>query len=569
MKIKEKENLKKENLKKNLVEQELLNAEENYAPKGKSFNPKERTLTRVEGDFTYINAGNLARQYKLGKVYTKVRNLEMRYGRDLELLTFLKFKERFKHLFVALDATEKPRPEFPENERYLRTKTLRLYPKGTVLVMVSNLIYDAVKASIDRYVMDLAYEGYWATIHVVTGGTPQQMRAYMKARNPVGVVLVGALPVPWYELAEDFHGSSEFPCDLYYMDLNGTWTDPDGDGKFQSHEGNLDPEIWVGRIWSPVNDGNDTTLINDYFERNHRFRTGKLGHARRALAYVDDDWQGFDDCAMDLMMPSANITTYTAPNQTDADLYKSEVNTLRAWVQLCAHSWPQGHAFTVNTGHEYVDSNYFSNVNPPNAHFYNLFCCGPGRFTDNDYLGGWYIFDKSGNGTNHGMAAVASTKTGSMLFFEDFYRPMGEGKTVGEALVEWWKARGPAHDLGEIQWHYGMALLGDPTLNWWVGAVPTLLYPENGDIFNHWPRRLEFRWDPVNIPGAVYEVEIDYYTGYWAEENGRPTTHYHNVIGTSVVHNFVGMQPGRWRVRAKVGTQNCNWSPWSYFRFDI
>jgi hypothetical protein len=114
--------------------------------------------------------------------------------------------------------------------------------------------------------------------------------------------------------------------------------------------------------------------------------------------------------------------------ETDADLYKAEVNSLRSWVQLCAHSWVQGHAFKVGSTNEYVPAEYFRDTNPPNAHFYNLFCCGPGRFTSNNYLAGWYVFDKAGGGTNLGLTAVASAKSGSMLVFEDFYRPLGQGE---------------------------------------------------------------------------------------------------------------------------------------------
>ena len=533
--------------------------------------PDDRALTKVEGNFTYLDTKHFARNYKLTKAYSFIRNLEMRSNKKIEIQSFLNFKEKFRDVFFKpLNAEEKPRPVFSENERYLNNRIPRLYPNGTVLVMVTNLIYNQVQASIDQYVKDLAYDGYWATIHVVNGGTPQQVRTYIIQKNPVGVVLVGSLPVPWFEMANDFYGAqSEFPCDLYYMDTSGTWTDPDGDGKFETHDGHLDPEIWVGRIWSPTMGGNNTDLINNYFERNHLFRIGQLGHSRMALAYVDDDWQGFNDCAMSMMMPASAVTTYTNPNQTDSDLYKSEVNTLRSWVQLCAHSWVGGHSFSVNTGGEWIDLTYFRDTNPPNAHFYNLFCCGPGRFTQDNYLGGWYIFDNTGGGTSNGLAAVASAKTGSMLFFEDFYQPMGQGKTIGEALVAWWKARGPVHDLGEQQWYYGLVLLGDPTLNWWKGAVPVLRQPQNGDVFDHWPRRIELRWDPVNISSVKYEVEVDYYDIAWAAESGRPTTHYHNVTSTFVVHNFVGMQPGRWRVRALIGGQFCSWSPWSYFRFNI
>ncbi len=78
---------------------------------------------------------------------------------------------------------------------------------------------------------------------------------------------------------------------------------------------------------------------------------------------------------------AATITKYTNPATTDAALYKAEVNTHRSWVQLCAHSWPGGHALSVpDAATEYVEASYSRDVNPPNAHFYNRFCCGPGLY---------------------------------------------------------------------------------------------------------------------------------------------------------------------------------------------
>ncbi len=61
--------------------------------------------------------------------------------------------------------------------------------------------------------------------------------------------MVGSIPVAWFEMSDDFHGAAEFPCDLFYMDLNGTWNDPDGDGKYSGHPTNVAPEIWV---WLPL-----------------------------------------------------------------------------------------------------------------------------------------------------------------------------------------------------------------------------------------------------------------------------------------------------------------------------
>jgi hypothetical protein len=539
---------------------------------GEAFEAGSLTRMEMEGDYTKLDLGELADQYKLSDAYKNVRNLEYRSDTEIEVQTFADYRMvRAPAVRAPFEVERKPRPRYPRDEAYRNRRLRHLYPRGEMLVMVDKAVYNSVAGSINRYVRDVGRDGYWATIHVVQGGGPADIRGYITKRRPVGVLLVGAIAAPWFEMDDDFHGHSEFPCDLYYMDTNGTWTDPDGDGKFSGHGGNLDPEIWVGRLYTPTEGGNDAALINDYFARNRMYRRGKLGHARSGLAFVDDDWQGFGDCALDLQFPASALTVYTAPNVTDADLYKAEVNSLRSWVQLCAHSWPQGHALRVSGADEHIPYTYFKDTNPPNAHFYNLFCCGPGKYTTTDYLAGWYIFDKSGGGKNMGLAAIASAKSGSMLAFEDFYRPLGQGKCIGDAFVDWWRARGPNHDVGVRAWHYGLVLLGDPTLTWWKGAVPVPEQPQQGDVFDHWPREMQFRWDPVNIPGAKYTVELDAIgaisAGKWAEEINQTFGIYHNISGQTHDHSFVGAQRGRWRVRAQIGGQDCSWSQWSYFEF--
>jgi hypothetical protein len=36
-------------------------------------------------------------------------------------------------------------------------------------------------------------------------------------------------------------------------------------------------------------------------------------------------------------------------------------------------------------------------TNPPEAYFYNLFACSNARFTETDYMAGWYMFNKPGS----------------------------------------------------------------------------------------------------------------------------------------------------------------------------
>jgi len=540
---------------------------------GEAFKAGSLAQMEVEGDYTRLDFGELADQYKLSDAYRNVRNLELRSDTEIELQTFAEYREvRAPAMRAPFEVERKRRPRYPADEGYRNRKLRHLYVHGDMLVMVDRTVYDAVAGCIDQYVLDVGRDGYWATIHVVQGCTPADIRNYIARRMPVGVLLVGAIAAPWYEMDSDFHDvHAEFPCDLYYMDTNGTWTDPDGDGKFSGHTGHIMPEIWVGRLYTPTEGGNDAVLINDYLTRNHKYRLGLLGHARSALAFVDDDWQGFGDCALDLQFPASALTVYTAPNVTDVDLYKAEVNSLRSWVQLCAHSSPSGHALRVSGANEYVNYTYFRDTNPPNSHFYNLFCCSAGKYTTPNYVSGWYIFDKAGGGQNLGLAAIASSKSGSMLAFEDFYRPLGQGRCIGDAFVDWWRARGPSHDLNLQRWHYGLVLLGDPTLTWWKGAVPAPEQPQPDDVFDHWPRKMQFRWDPVNIPGAKYTVEVDAIGAIsadkWAEEINQTFGIYHNITGFTHAHSFVGAQRGRWRVRAVIGGQACSWSRWSYFRF--
>ncbi len=527
-------------------------------------------------EFSRINLSkvNQIRRFKID--YRKVTNLQLTDKLNLKLQTFTDFKV-ISGILLPVTSLKVDRPVFPADLAHLNTYTSTHYPKGKMLVIVNYDLYAAISTSITQYVMDLAYEGFYADVYRYHNGSPEHLRNFIKSKMPVkGVVFVGNLPVAWYEMSNDFYGAAEFPCDLYYMDTNGTWTDPDGDGKFSTHTGDLKPEIWVGRIWTPDQNGNNVALINDYFSRNHRFRKGLGGYSNRALAYVDDDWEHFHDCAFDLMFPAANIEVINDPTTTDGDRYKIEINEHRGWAQICAHSSPNGHSFKVpGESSEWIPNTYLRDTNPPNAYFYNLFACSNARFTQAEYMGGWYIFDKPGGYSSNGLAAVGSKKTGSMLLFENFYGPMAAGSVIGDAYTAWWNGLGTTHELGEIQWYYGMVLLGDPTINWWSGVVPALQQPFNNQTFNHYPRKTIFRWYPVYLPNTTvrYYIEIDAFgaraAGKWSAETGRTWLVSGPLTDPVFEHFFVGAQRGRWRVRVKAGNIMCPWSDWSYFKYTV
>lgn len=74
-------------------------------------------------------------------------------------------------------------------------------------------------------------------------------------------------------------------------------------------------------------------------------------------------------------------------------------------------------------------------------------------------------------------------------------------------------------------------------------VAPTQTSPSNGESLNHFPRSTTLVWGAVD--GAVkYGVEVEYNDGSW---NGLVSA---TPTNPTYTFNFIGMQPGRWRVWA-------------------
>ncbi|MBN1434139.1 T9SS type A sorting domain-containing protein, partial [Candidatus Fermentibacterales bacterium] len=126
------------------------------------------------------------------------------------------------------------------------------------------------------------------------------------------------------------------------------------------------------------------------------------------------------------------------------------------WISPYVHSSPTAHYFSPGPVVYWSD---IVSIDPP-AHFFNLFACSNCRYITPNNMGGTYTFVNT-----HGLAAVGSCKTGSMLQFEYFYEPLGEGGCLGEGYRDWWdRIAENGFTTDEIGWHLGMVLLGDPTI---------------------------------------------------------------------------------------------------------
>ncbi len=348
------------------------------------------------------------------------------------------------------------------------------------LIVVNDNLYEDIEQSIMIYQEDLANEGFDSFVLEYDGTSHEDLKEqiiiYTQTEDVTNVVLIGDLPVAWFELFEDWNNNGiqdngeewvEFPCDLYYTDIDGIWDDADSNGIYEYHEGDKHPEIGIGRIVADnmsMLPESEAELINDYFQKNHLFRAGIISSYETSLAYIDDDWSYWGTQYQQAMqLAYSSVELVNDDEETIASDYRD--NRLIAdyeFIQVHVHSGPNAHYFYYNNGNSYALVNNYEipGVNPT-AHFYNLFACSNSRYTTSNNMGGMYIY-----GSDHGLATLGSTKTGSMLWFEDFYEPFGLDETLGEALRQWWEVSVDVGDdwMWQRAWFYGMIIQGDPSL---------------------------------------------------------------------------------------------------------
>jgi hypothetical protein len=101
--------------------------------------------------------------------------------------------------------------------------------------------------------------------------------------------------------------------------------------------------------------------------------------------------------------------------------------------------------------------------------------------------------------------------------------------------------------------------------------APVQVSPGSGSVFSQYPRTTTLRWKPVD--GATsYTVEVDCFSccqsNAWCTDVGETWKVVPGITETSYTFDFVGAQPGRWRVWAvsSSGTEGFK-SGWWEFKY--
>lgn len=372
-----------------------------------------------------------------------------------------------------------------------------------LLVLANSDIYDQIADKIERYAYDIA-TAYDCDVIVekIGGGTHVDIKNLILSyqTNLNGVVFIGDIPYASFELANDHnkYGYRKWPCDLYYMDLDGTWEDADGNSIYDTHTGNRLPEIFVGRI-STINMGRSASeieLLNSYFDKNHEFWNGPTTvNGQSGLSYVDKDWADLSSHKSDIqyLYGSANYESkiYGDANFGKAD-YLSRLNNYDyEFIHVSCHTSPTYMAMSGGS----ISANEIY-ANGTDAIGYNLFCCSACNWTatssssTSGFLAGSYIY----NPHKKSLVAVGSTKTGSMLYFSDFFIPLGQGKPIGIAFKEWWSVVNRYAEQSRISWFYGMTIIGDPMINFFHVSNAEEITLNSFDTYDPSPYRNIVAW---------------------------------------------------------------------------
>lgn len=214
-------------------------------------------------------------------------------------------------------------------------------------ILVNSTLYPGIRDSLSQYAADLASEGYTVYVETVAGGAPEDIKDWIQERYAfgcTGVVFIGDIAAAWAEVSGDV-----FPCDLFYMDLDGHWQDADHDGDYEIHTagiGDEGPELYVARLYTHALDyGAEADLISQYFAKAHAYRAGTLTQPWRGLEYLDKDW--FDmEVNLDQIY-GTNVVRHDYGRYTTAADYLDQMDLGQHFVQVCAHSYSGGHHFST------------------------------------------------------------------------------------------------------------------------------------------------------------------------------------------------------------------------------
>jgi hypothetical protein len=378
--------------------------------------------------------------------------------------------------------------------------------RGKLVLVVDDTVASPLATELGTLTKDLIGDG-WTVIRrdISRTANPPTVKAVIKAEydadpaNVKAVFLFGHVPVPYSgNIVPDGHypdHQGAWPADVYYADMNGSWTDTSvyntgaydarnrnipGDGKFDQSELPSPVELQVGRVdlanmpgrlvWGgPATFPSELELLRNYLRKDHNFRHKVIDAPRRAIV-----WDGFGTRGGESFAASAyrNFAPFFGANNiTTLQNAGTWIDTLRGNHYLWAYACGAGSFATVGgmgTSGQYNDGTTTDLVGADTKAFFTMFM--------GSWLGDWDSEDNIMRGV------LATASEGLTCSWSGrphwFYHHMGLGMNIGYSAKLTQNNGGNGLYRNQINSAAGnihVALMGDPTLRMHtVAPVPSL-----------------------------------------------------------------------------------------------
>ncbi|MBS1568055.1 MAG: hypothetical protein JST45_01305, partial [Bacteroidetes bacterium] len=410
--------------------------------------------------------------------------------------------------------------------------------RGVMVLLVDNDISGGLTSELLQLQEDLQNDGWRVIRHDVSRSTAvTAIRSLIQAdynADPTGVkavYIIGHVPVPYSgNLNPDGHGDHKgaWPCDGYYGEMNGTWTDNTvnnssaqqsrnynvpGDGKFDQSDYPSAIELEVGRIdfWNMGTPWysfpfSETELTRRYLNKAHAYKTRQFVPQVRGIVF--DNFQDAPD-------PLAGSGYRCIPalvgasNTTNCDPAGTQFSTLLngqsyLWTYASGGgTWVS--AYNVGTSDDYAATSF--------GGIFNM--------SFGSYFGDWDVTNSflratiaSGNGLTNVWSGVPNY----------WFQHMGMGDNVGySTLVSMNNTTLYSPQNGGFQGspynRVHMALMGDPSLRMTVVPRPSNLQVGNSNGL------AAFSWSaPMGAVDGYHVYEVNQATGSLVRLTPTPVT---------------------------------------------
>lgn len=257
-----------------------------------------------------------------------------------------------------------------------------VHSRGILILVVDNKFSDSLAFEIQRLREDLEGDGWRVVQHNVsrTSSAPTVkaliVDTYNQDRvNTKAVFILGHVRVPYSgDLNPDGHPDHEgaWPADVYYADMNGSWTDNSVnvtvagderhyntpmDGKFDQTLIPSDLELQIGRVDfanMPSFAASEQQLLKNYLDKDHAYRNKLFTAAYRGV--IDDNF-GYFGAEAFAASGYKNIGPLVGPENVKADDYfLSMQDSSYLWSYGCGGGWYQG-AGGIGSTADFANSN--------------------------------------------------------------------------------------------------------------------------------------------------------------------------------------------------------------------